>query len=398
MTQEMSNRHSTRSMPRRTLIKAAAGMVGTAAMMTPIAAHAQAPGQATPPSVVSNPPRQWGPDAPPNIYPDPDVLAVDPSFEKYRVFNSPIQRLWTGALWAEGPAWNSEGRYLLWSDVGGNVQYRWIQEDGRVTAYRTPSNNSNGNTFDFQGRQLSCQDFFRRVVRWELDGSMTVLADSYNGKRLNSPNDIVPHPDGSVWFTDPPYGESLFEGQPDAGGPLNPKLGAPDGGGQTRQLPNSIYRVDPSGRVDLVTDQVEDPNGLCFSQDYKRLYVCNTGAGPGDTKGGPGNILAFDVTGDNKLANGAVFSDMMIDGVHCGPDGIRVDVDGNLWCSSNTGSTLGYNGVVVFTPQAKLIGRIRLPEVCANLCFGGLKRNRLFMTASQSIYAVYVNTQGAAPG
>ncbi len=387
-------------MSRRALIKAAAAamasLVGAAAMAPGIAIAADPPGQASPPTVITNPPRQFGPDAPPNQYPDPDVLAIDPQFGKYSVFNSPIQRLWTGALWAEGPAWSSEGRYLLWSDVGGNVQYRWLQDDGHVTAMRTPSNNSNGNTFDFQGRQLSCQDFFRRVVRWELDGSMTVIADSFNGKKLNSPNDIVPHPDGSIWFTDPPYGDSLFEGQPDTGGKVNPAIGAPDGGGLTRQLPNSIYRVDKSGRIDLVTDEVEDPNGLCFSPDYKTLYVCNTGAGPGDTKGGPGNILAYDVSGDNKVAGRRVFTDMMVDGVHCGPDGLRADVDGNLWCSSN--GPLGYSGVLVYTPQGKLIGRIRLPEVCANLSFGGLKRNRLFMTASASLYAVYVNTQGAAPG
>src|SRR5579884_4039419 len=239
---------------------------------------------ARPPSTVTNPPRQWGPDAPPNIYPDPDVLVLDTRFRRLIVGNTPLLRLWTGALWAEGPAWSSQGRYLVWSDVGGDVQYRWLQDDGRVTVLRNPSRNSNGNTFDFQGRQISCEHFTRRVVRWEHDGTMTVVADSYNGNRLNSPNDVVPHPDGSIWFTDPPYGNSLYEGQPDDGGTRSPRIGAPDGGGQTQQLPNAVYRIDPSGQVDRVTDEIAYPNGLCFSPDYQKLYVCDTGPGPGDIK------------------------------------------------------------------------------------------------------------------
>ncbi len=352
--------------------------------------HPADPG--TPPSTVTNPPRRWGPDAPPNIYPDPDVVTVDPRFGGLLVGNTPLQRLWTGALWAEGPAWSGQGRYLVWSDVAGDAQYRWLQEDGRVTTFRAPSRNSNGNSFDFQGRQLSCEHFTRRVVRWEHDGSLTVVADAYDGARLNSPNDVVPHPDGSIWFTDPPYGDSLYEGQPDAGGALDPRLGAPDGGGQARRLPNAVYRVDPRGGIDRVTDELAYPNGLCFSPDYTRLYVCDTGPGPRDIK-------VFEVTGDGGLARGRVFSDMLVDGVKCGPDGLRADVHGNLWCASNAGASgLGYNGVLVFAPDGALLGRIRLPEACANVCFGGPKRNRLFMTASQSLYALYVNTQGAAPG
>jgi gluconolactonase len=272
-----------------------------------------------------------------------------------------------------------------------------------------PSNNSNGNTFDFQGRQLSCEHLTRRVVRYENDGSVTVIADSFNGKRLNSPNDVVPHPDGSIWFTDPPYGGQLYEGEPDvAGGPsnpsgrVNPRLGQPAGfvPGK-RELPTNVYRADPSGRIDVVVteDQLPDPNGLCFSQDYKKLYVISTGKGPGDTgAGGKRDMHVFDVGADNKLSNQKLFSDFMIDGIKCGPDGVRCDVDGNLWVSSNAGRELGYSGVTVWTPEGKLIGRIRLPETTANLCFGGPKRNRLFMAASQSLYAVYVRTQGAAPG
>jgi gluconolactonase len=272
-----------------------------------------------------------------------------------------------------------------------------------------PSNNSNGNTFDFQGRQISCEHLTRRVVRYELNGSITVIADSFNGKRLNSPNDVVPHPDGSIWFTDPPYGGQLYEGAPDAAGGasnaagrLNPRLGQAAGiGDAKRELPTNVYRADPSGRIDIVVteDQVPDPNGLTFSPDYKRLYVISTGKGPGDTgPGGRNDVHVFDVGADNKLSNQKLFTDCMVDGVKCGPDGLRCDVDGNVWISSNAGRNVGYSGVTVWTPDGKLIGRIRLPEVCGNVCFGGPKRNRLFMAASQSLYAVYVNTQGAAPG
>jgi gluconolactonase len=246
-------------------------------------------------------------------------------------------------------------------------------------------------------------------VRYELNGSITVIADSFNGKRLNSPNDVVPHPDGSIWFTDPPYGGQLYEGAPDAAGGasnsagrLNPRLGQPAGiGDGKRELPTNVYRVDPSGRIDVMVteDQVPDPNGLVFSPDYKRLYVISTGKGPGDAgPGGKNDMYVFDVAADNRLSNQKLFTDCMVDGVKCGPDGARCDVDGNVWISSNAGRNVGYNGVTVWTPEGKLIGRIRLPEVCANICFGGPKRNRLFMAASQSLYAVYVNTQGAAPG
>jgi gluconolactonase len=374
------------------------------------AAWAQAPSPAGPPSTVTNPPRDFGPGGAPTTYfTDPDIISVDPLFNQYAQPNSAIVRLWTGALWAEGPAWNGQGRYLVWSDIPNNRQMRWLEDDGHVSMSRMPSNNSNGNSFDFQGRQLSCEHLTRRVVRYENDGAVTVLADSFDGKRLNSPNDVVPHPDGSYWFTDPPYGGQLYEGAPDvqggpsnAGGRLNPRLGQAVGiGNARRELPTNCYRIDPSGRVDLVVteDQVPDPNGLCFSPDYKRLYVASTGKGPGDTgPGGKGDVHVFDVGTDNKLSNGRLFTDCMVDGVKCAPDGLRCDVDGNLWCSSNAGRAVGYSGVTVWTPDAKLIGRIRLPEVCGNICFGGPKRNRLFMAASQSLYAVYVNTQGAAPG
>jgi len=356
-----------------------------------------APPARNPPSVISTPPRDFSPGAPPVTYPDPDVITIDPAFNALRLGNTPIQRLWTGALWMEGPAWCAQGRYLVWSDIPNNRQLRYLDDDGRVTVFRSPSNNSNGNTFDFQGRQLSCEHATRRVVRYEHDGSITVIADSYQGKRLNSPNDIAVHQDGSIWFTDPPYGGSLYEGMVDAaGGPsnaqgrLNAKAGQPAGAGQLkRELRSNVYRVDPSGRLDLAASEEaigSVPNGIAFAPDYKKIYLVARGG-----------VVVGDVSG-NSIAAIQPFSNFMVDGVRCGTDGIRVDVYGNVWCSSNAGTNVGYSGVTVHSPDGKMIGRIRLPEVCANIAFGGPKRNRLFMAAGQSLYAVYVNTQGASPG
>ncbi len=411
MTQEARDSAAVGSISRRKMIRSVGVAVG-AAVIAPRLMGAQTPSSAPigPPSTITQPPRDFSlRGAPTTYFTDPDVLTIEPVFDGLRQPNAPIQRLWTGALWSEGPAWNAVGRYLVWSDIPNNRQLRWIEDDGHVSVFRAPSNNSNGNTFDFQGRQLSCEHVTRRVVRYELDGSVTVIASHFDGKRLNSPNDVVPHPDGSYWFTDPPYGAQLYEGTVDAsGGPanqagrLNPRLGQPpELGSYKRELPTSVYRVDKGGKVDLVVreDQVPDPNGLCFSPDYRKLYVISTGQGPGDThSGGKGDMQVFDVGADNRLSNGRLFSSFMIDGVKCGPDGVRADVDGNLWCSSNAGRSVGYSGVTVWTPQGQLIGRIRLPEICGNVCFGGPKRNRLFMAASQSLYAVYTATQGAAPG
>src|SRR3954471_1412177 len=304
------------ALSRRGALIAAASSAGAVALGSRMTLAQQAQGPVAPPSTVTTPPRDFGPTGAPTTYfTDPDVLSVDPLFDNYRQPNTAIQRLWTGALWAEGPAWNAEGRYLVFSDIPNNRQMRWIEDDGRVSVFRMPSNNSNGNTFDFQGRQISFEHLTRRVVRYELDGSVTVIASQFDGKRLNSPNDVVPHPDGSYWFTDPPYGAQLYEGTVDAaGGPankagrLNPRLGQPpDLGSYKRELPTAVYRVDKAGVMTQVAgeDLVPDPNGLCFSPDFKKMYIVSTGQGPGDSiAGGKGDMYVFDVGADNRLSNG----------------------------------------------------------------------------------------------
>jgi gluconolactonase len=409
MSEEQGQAPTSGLVARRTLIKTVAAVAGVAALAPRMAfaAGQGTPQKGTPASVVTNPPREWGPDAQPATYPDPDVISLDPSFGSLTYGNTAIERVYHNpkANWHEGPTWSAQGKYLIWSDIVSNVQRRYLEEDGHVSDFRNPSYNANGSTHDFEGRLISCEGFYRRVIRFEHDGSVTVLADNYQGKPFNSPNDIVPHPDGSIWFTDPPYGDQLNEGQADqkggpANGGLNPNLQGENAGGRSRQLPNQVYRIDPSGSITVVIteDQIGDPNGPCFSPDYKTFYVCSTGKGPGDTgPSGDGKIYQWDVSADGKsLSNRRLFTDMMVDGVHCGPDGLRADMQGNLWCSSN--GPLGYSGVLIINPGGTILGRIRLPEVCANVAFGGSKRNRLFMAASSSLYSLYTNTQGAAPG
>jgi gluconolactonase len=304
-------------------------------------------------------------------YPDPDIVSVDPSFEKYRVGNAAIERVHTGARWAEGPAWNAQGNFLVWSDIPNNRQYRRVEEDGHVSVYRDPAGYSNGNTFDFEGRQLSCQHGNRRVVRYEHDGSIMVIADKYQGKPLNSPNDIIVHPDGGIWFTDPTYGI----------------LGNYEGSQARSELKQGVYRADPKGGgVELISNDFGQPNGLCFSPDYKKIYICDTG----DAK----DIHVYDLADGRHLRNGKLFTNMKTDKGVGLPDGLRADVDGNIWVGSGWVGA-GYDGVHIFAPSGQLIGMILLPEICANVCFGGPKRNRLYMAASQSLYAVYVNTRGA---
>jgi gluconolactonase len=327
--------------------------------------------------------RNFGPNAEPTRYPDPDIIALDKRF-KYKLGNTPIQRLYTGTLWAEGPAWNGVGRYLLWSDIPNNEQLRWLEEDGHVARrFRFPSGNSNGNTFDFQGRQIACEHGTHRVVRYEYDGSTTVLADTFEGKPLNAPNDAVVHPhDGAIWFTDPGYGSLMnYEGNRIAVNSVQPVQ------------KEAIYRIDAqSGKVEKMTDESFKPNGLCFSPDYKKLYVADTGAS--HYPEAPKNIKVWDVVDGRALRNGKEFVSMAYEGKAGFADGIRADVDGNIWASAGWVGD-GYDGVHVFAPNGDRIGLIRLPEICSNVCFGGSRRNRLFMTGSQSLYAVYVETQGA---
>lgn len=337
------------------------------------------------PSLLAQQPRRFGPGSSPVRYPDPDLVELDKRFKKYKIGNTPIQRLHTGMLWAEGPAWNSVGKFLMWSDIPNDVQLRWLDDDGHVSVYRRPAGNSNGNTFDFQGRQISFEHGNRRVVRYEHNGKVTVLADKFEGKQFNAPNDGVALPDGSVWFTDPGYGSLMnYEGNKE---PTDSK--------QPIQK-EAVYRIDPTGKIEKVTDEPFKPNGLCFSPDFKKCYVAETGASHYDNA--PKNIWVFDVIDGKKLGKAKEFAsmEMEIKGKKVGgfADGIRCDVDGNLWSSAGWVGD-GYDGVHIFAPDGVRIGQILLPEICGNVCFGGPRRNRLFMTASQSLYAVYVETQGA---
>ncbi|HEV3221064.1 MAG TPA: SMP-30/gluconolactonase/LRE family protein [Candidatus Acidoferrales bacterium] len=313
----------------------------------------------------------------PVVYPDPAIEVVDPRFAKYKVGNAAVERLYTGARWAEGPVWCADGRYLLFSDIPNNRILRWLEETGEVSVFRSPSNYSNGNYRDREGRLLTCEHDTRRVTRTEHDGTITVLVDSFQGKKLNAPNDLAVHSDGAIWFSDPGYGI----------------MGNYEGHKAPFELPTAVYRLDPKTReVRVVASGMDKPNGLCFSPDEKRLYIVDSETAR--HAGEPIPIRVYDVVDGVRLANGRMFVNMS-PGTS---DGIRCDVDGNVWSAAGWADAAHaeeYNGVHVFAPDGTLIGKIHLPEICANLCFGGEKRNRLFMTASQSLYAAYVGTQGA---
>jgi len=309
----------------------------------------------------------------PVVYPDPAVEVVDPRFAKYKVGNAAIERLYTGTRWAEGPVWFADGRYLLFSDIPNNRILRWLEDTAEVTVFRSPSNYTNGNSRDRQGRLITCEHDSRRVTRTEYDGTVTVLIDRFQNKQLNAPNDLVTHSDGAIWFTDPGYGiMSNYEGHK-----------------ASFELPANVYRLDPkTGEATVVASDMDKPNGLCFSPDERKLYIADTGAPkqPSD----PRPIRVYDVVDGVRLKNGRPFANLSPGS----SDGIRCDVDGNVWSAAGWAGE-GFNGVHVFAPDGTLIGKIHLPETCANLCFGGAKKNRLFMAASQSLYAVYVETQGA---
>jgi gluconolactonase len=309
----------------------------------------------------------------PNLrYPDPSVQILEPSFAKYRLPLASVERLATGMRWSEGPVWLGDARCVLWSDIPNDRIMRWDEETGATSVFRKPSNNANGNTRDRQGRLVTCEHDARRVTRTENDGSITVICDRFQGKRLSSPNDVVVKSDGSIWFTDPQFGI----------------LGYYEGHLDTSELPMNVYRVDgQSGEATVVADGITAPNGLAFSPAETKLYIV-------ESRSVPRRILVFDVVGDGRgIANGKVLIDA---GPHGTPDGFRCDIDGNLWCG--WGMTEELDGVRVFNPEGQAIGHIALPERCANVCFGGRWRNRLFMAASHSLYALYVNTQGAPGG
>jgi gluconolactonase len=315
----------------------------------------------TPGDAIAN--RDW---SAPVRYPDPAVESLDPRFEAYRLGSAAIERLWTGGRWTEGPVWFGDLRMLIWSDIPNDRMLCWFEATEQVAIFRPQANNSNGNTRDRQGRLVTCEHGTRRVTRTEYDGSITVLLDQYAGKPLNAPNDVVVTSDGAIWFTDPGYGILMHY----------------EGNKAEAELPTRVYRIDPhSGQAKVMIEEMERPNGLCFSPDQRRLYVADSGS--------PRHVRAFSVGDDWSLHGGEIFADMN-PGI---ADGMRCDRDGNLWIGAGWGGA-SYDGVHCYAPDGTLIGRIHLPEPCANLCFGGRKQNRLFMTAGQSLYALYVDAVG----
>jgi len=304
-------------------------------------------------------------------YPDPRIKILDARFAPLVLGNAAIETIASGGRFTEGPVWFGDLRCLVWSDIPNDCMMKWEEETAAVSVFRKPSHYANGNPRDRQGRLITCEMDAQRLTRTEYDGTITVLAESFDGKKLTGPNDVVVKSDGSIWFSD--------NGAGIRGNYLGHKA--------TAELPYRVYRIDGrTGQITIAVGDMERPNGLCFSPDEKRLYVVDT---PGGTK----TTHVYDVVDDGtKLANGRVF----FDATPGYADGIRCDTKGNVWAGFSGGED--QDGVAVFAPDGKLIGRILLPERCANLCFGGMKRNRLFMAASQSIYSLYVEAQGAIGG
>ncbi|MEP7083493.1 MAG: SMP-30/gluconolactonase/LRE family protein [Betaproteobacteria bacterium] len=316
------------------------------------------------------------PFSPSTTYPDPSVEVLDDAFLKYRIFSASVEQLATGLRWAEGPVWFGDGRYLLVSDIPNNRILRWDEASGTTSVYRWPSDNANGHVRDCHGRLLSCEHRTRRVTRTEYNGAITVLADNFNGARLNSPNDIVCQSNGAIWFTDPSFGiGGYWEGLP-----------------AEMEVPHAVYRIAPGdGALEQVITDLLAPNGLAFSPDEKILYVVESRAMPHRL------IWAYDVDEESRLSNKRIAVDANGLGAF---DGIKIDTDGNLWCGlGSTGhhdaNPAELDGVRVYNPVGKPIAHIHLPERCANLCFGGAHNNRVFMASSHSLYALFTNAMGA---
>jgi len=356
---EVQTSQSETSPPRRRLL-AGALAAGAAAVASAVASTARAQNFEFKPS---------------QRYPDPSVQILDPSFARLRIYSSTVEQLASGMRWAEGPVWVGDGRYLLLSDIPNNRIMRYDEAAGAWGVFRSPAGFSNGLARDRQGRLLACEHLGRRVTRTEYDGSITVLAETFNGKKLNSPNDIICQSNGAIWFTDPPFGIG----------------GHWEGEKATAELPHSVYRIDTNGKLQLALDDLAGPNGLCFSPDEKTLYIVEGRAQPWR------KVWAYSVGSDGRLSGKRLHIDAGGPGAL---DGIKCDEEGNLWCGWGSSGAPGavaadLDGVMVFNTAGKPIGHVRLPERCANLCFGGPKRNRLFMASCHSLYALYVETRGA---
>jgi gluconolactonase len=300
------------------------------------------------------------------------IVVLDPRFKACFAGHVRVERLWSGARWAEGPAWFAAGRYLVWSDIPNNRMMRFVEPSGEVSVFRERSNNSNGNTVDNQGRLVTCEHLTRRVTRTEIDGSISVIADKWNGRRLNSPNDVVVKSDDSIWFTDPAYGiDTDYEG---------------DRAEQEIEGCH-VYRVDAkSGAVAAVITDMVRPNGIAFSPDERYLYVADTGAT--HKENGPRHIRRFTVDANGaKLSGGEIFAESTA-GLF---DGFRVDRKGRIWTSTA-------EGVHCYDLDGTLIGKILIPEMVANLTFGGAKLNRLFICGTTSLYSIYVTANGCKLG
>jgi gluconolactonase len=356
-------------MHRRAFLAASGATISIAALKAPgVAAYFDTRGN----GVQSPDQLPLGP-LPNSRYPDPHIESLDKRF-KGSVGTGAVERIATGFRWGEGPAYFRAGRYLIFSDIPNNRMMRLLEDDNHLSIFRSPSLHSNGNTVDLEGRLVTCEHSGRRVTRTEFDGTVTVIADRFNGKRLNSPNDVVVASNGSIWFTDPTYGiKGNYEGVKS----------------EPEQDHRNVFRVDgKTGKVTVVIDDFVQPNGIVFSPDEKRLYIVDSGLGDG----GPSHIRMFDVDIETgKVRGGKVFAGDFAPGT---ADGMRCDIEGNVWCSMGWADPKE-DGVRCYSPQGELLGKIHLPETPANLTFGGPLRNRLYICASTSLYACYVNTQGA---